>query len=392
MKSWRLLAIGVLALLTGCASTGGKSVEPTKIRYAQHEIDGDQLLDVGIVLFETIEEDEEDETYDPEIRRAEARYLPYQLKATLQPTGYWGSVAVIPNDEVVTDVYVWGTIVHSDGRQLEIDVDVADVTGVKWFSRRYSTEIDYDRYRKARRDRNDPFQDFYNRVANDLLEHRATLSDAELANTHRVARMKFARQLAPYAYGSYLQRDRGGLLRLARLPSDDDPMMRRVTQVRDRDLMLVDTLNSYYRDFHDEMHDPYLSWREASVQEMEAREELERKALTHRLLGAAAIAAAIANEVYGGQSTSHTATALLAFGGVKALQAGQEYAESATIHSDAIEELSDSFGAEISPAVVEIEGHRVRLTGSAEQQYREWQRMMRELYQAETGFSPRSLE
>jgi hypothetical protein len=390
LTGWRHLLMACLAaaLLAGCSSMGGNKVEPTKIRYAQHEIPEQQLLDLGIVLFEPGEVDDQDETFDPEIRRAEVRYLPFQLKSTLQPTGYWGSVAVIPNDAVITDVYVFGTILESNGEELVIDLRVADITGREWFRRRYASVVDLERYPRARRERTDPHQDLYNRVGNDLLAYRERLAPDQLIEIHRIARMRFAGKLAPDAFGDYVERDRRGLLQLARLPSEDDPMMQRVAQIRDRDLMLVDTLNAYYSDFHDEMREPYFAWREASLQEMEARAELRQKAWTRRLLGVAAFAAAIANEAYGGQSTSHTATALLAFGGVKALEAGQEYADSATIHTAAIEELSDSFAAEISPAVVEVEGHRVRLTGSAEQQYREWQDMMRALYRAETGFDP----
>jgi len=35
---------------------------------------------------------------------------------------------------------------------------------------------------------------------------------------------------------------------------------------------------------------------------------------------------------------------------------------------------------------VEVEGQTRRLTGNVEEQYREWRRMLHEIYSAETGF------
>ena len=55
---------------------------------------------------------------------------------------------------------------------------------------------------------------------------------------------------------------------------------------------------------------------------------------------------------------------------------------------DALRELGASFGADVQPVVVEVEGRTVELNGSAEEQYQEWRRLLREIFAAETGFSP----
>ena len=59
----------------------------------------------------------------------------------------------------------------------------------------------------------------------------------------------------------------------------------------------------------------------------------------------------------------------------------------AGLHLDAIAELSESFGNEAAPMVVNVEGQERRLTGTAEAQYESWRRLLREIYEAETGFS-----
>jgi hypothetical protein len=50
-----------------------------------------------------------------------------------------------------------------------------------------------------------------------------------------------------------------------------------------------------------------------------------------------------------------------------------------------LKELSQSFQAEVAPQVVDVEGRTLRLTGSAEEQYREWRELLRQLYLEETG-------
>ena len=53
----------------------------------------------------------------------------------------------------------------------------------------------------------------------------------------------------------------------------------------------------------------------------------------------------------------------------------------------AIAELSESFGAEAAPMVVNVEGQERRLTGTAQAQYEGWRRLLKDIYKAETGFT-----
>ena len=59
----------------------------------------------------------------------------------------------------------------------------------------------------------------------------------------------------------------------------------------------------------------------------------------------------------------------------------------AGLHLDAIAELSESFGNEAAPMVVNVEGQERRLTGTAEAQFESWRTLLRDIYEAETGFS-----
>ena len=50
-----------------------------------------------------------------------------------------------------------------------------------------------------------------------------------------------------------------------------------------------------------------------------------------------------------------------------------------------LKQLGESFQAEVQPMVVEVEGRTLQLQGTAEEQFREWRQLLKELYENETG-------
>ena len=73
--------------------------------------------------------------------------------------------------------------------------------------------------------------------------------------------------------------------------------------------------------------------------------------------------------------------------GLNTIMGGITRNSEASIHVEAIEELAVSFGSEAAPMVVNVEGQARRLTGTAAAQYESWRKILREIYEAETGFS-----
>jgi hypothetical protein len=57
------------------------------------------------------------------------------------------------------------------------------------------------------------------------------------------------------------------------------------------------------------------------------------------------------------------------------------------MHYEALQELGESFGSEMKPVVMELEGNKYELSGSVEEQYKRWRELLREIYYSETGFS-----
>jgi len=73
-------------------------------------------------------------------------------------------------------------------------------------------------------------------------------------------------------------------------------------------------------------------------------------------------------------------------GGGYSIYKGFETSKESEINKEAIEELGESFSTEIEPLVIDVDGKTTKLTGSAEQQYTKWKKLLNKIYHKETGF------
>jgi hypothetical protein len=380
----------LLVVLSGCATYYAQDVGPTPIMRAEEEIREDQLLDVGILVFkgaEITEEKAEKEGTHADIRKAEAHFIPYHLKNTLQQSAQWGSVQVVPAETDSFDLLVAGEILESNGEYLGLKIEVVDASGRSWFRKNYREEVGEAAYKNNRPGQKDAFQNLYNAIANDMAAFKNSLSPEEIRNLRTTAKLKFADDFAPEAFKGYLAQDADDLLAIKRLPADDDPMLQRLLRIREREYMFVDTLNEQYEQFYVAMWPSYENWRQLNVTERKAISEIRKKALTRQLLGALMIAGAVAAGVGNSNNTAVLQTGLILIGGQVILD-GFNISKEAEIHEASIRELSDSFSGEMKPVVMEFEGKQYELTGSAEEQFKKWRELLRKIYYAETGFEP----
>ena len=379
----------LLILLSGCA-TYQANVGPTPIMRAQKEIPEDQLMDVGIYTFtseEISEKEAEDEGTSNEIRKAEGHFMPYHLKNTLHQSSHWGAVRVIPAETDSMDLFVKGQIKESNGEHLTLEIEVIDATGRRWFTKKYKKEATPTSYTGNRPAEKDAYQDLYNLIANDMADFRKKLTPEDINKIRITAKLKFAEDFAPDAFDGYLAEGKKNQTEIKRLPADGDPMMARLLKIREREYMYVDTLNEQYDVFYNEMWPSYENWRQLNMTERKAMREIKRKALTRQLLGALLVAAAIA----AGSSDSSAGTAVqtgMILAGTQVIISGFNISKEAEINEAAIQELSESFGGEMNPVVMEFEGKQYELTGSAEEQFNQWRALLRKIYYAETGFEP----
>ncbi|MEM9689572.1 MAG: hypothetical protein AAF917_08845 [Pseudomonadota bacterium] len=387
-----LLLVAVLAT-SGCTVNEVITAEETELVVATTPVEEALLLDVGIVEFSTGIADDNDAAKTgifPEIRGAESRYIPYHLKQTLQGTGHWGAVRVIPSDAAFTDITVSGEILESNGEYIKVDVTVSDAQGRAWFQRRYETQTGVSSYSPNRNRREDPYQKVYNDIANDMYAHVQTLEAKDIQRVRQVSELKFFSDMSPLAYGEHLGQSEDGLLTPVRLPADNDPTVDRLRQIRERDRLVVDTLNEHYANFYYGIAIPYHDWRKVAREEAINYRQVRRSATMQTLIGVAVLAGSAAIDTdSSSRSTRNMKRGIQNIGisqGFESIFAGFTRRSEAKIHIEAIRELSESFGSEAAPMVIEVEGESRRLTGTAASQYEDWRRLLKNIYEAETGF------
>jgi len=401
MKGTVIRSLAMLCLAgvaAGCVVKETRPLPQLQAVQATQEVPEERLLDVGIHVFDAGIPKEVEENPDlaaetrvyPEIRRAEARYMPTRLRETLAGTAQWGVVRVVPELVDSTDVTIEGRILESTGKELKLAIRAVDATGRTWLEEEYEGEADTRSYKEGGNLGRDPFQNVYVNIANDLLEARRKLDAAQLVEVQRVADLRFASEFAPTAFEGYLARDeKSGRYSVERLPAESDPVLQRVEAIRERDATLVDTVSDGYAAFSERMSEPYGNWRRYTYDEILAEEKLKAQARTRMALGALAVAAAVlVPDSCGSSDCARVVDAArygAAAGGVMAISSGLKKREESKMHTDVLKELSSSFEAEAAPLVVDVEGRTLRLTGTAEEQYAEWRRLLHELYVEETG-------
>jgi hypothetical protein len=388
------LQLGGCAGLSGGAIPGRQVPDQMALTTAEKELTDKELLNVSIKVFDPGKLPDNENTrrgLSPEIRAAEARFIPIHLKYTMQRSGYWGLVRVVPDDDDGTEVLVRGRIEYSDGKSEALDIEVIDARNVVWFHKIYAETTENREQEQAEPEKQDIFQDLFNTITNDIIKYRNRLSPAEIEEIKRVAELRYAGAMAPDAFADYLTADTDGTTNILRLPAEDDPMLKRIRSIRARDDMLVDMINGYYEAYYLDLWEPYNNWRKFRSREVEVMERLERQALTRQVLGVAAIVGAIALSASGDSETRAQTSSLrdvMIMGGAAGIYSGYQKRKETAINKEVIEELGTSFSSEAKPLVIEVEGETVRLTGSAEQQYTRWRELLRQIYARETGLIP----
>ena len=384
-----VFTLALAFLVSACATHTVKTTSYTPVVQDSQDVPEDFLLDVGVSLFDPgIDEylgDDED-TANPEIRVAESRYAPYLLAETLQRSANWGIVRVMPNSESPMDVQVNGTILRSNGEAMIIRVVVNDSRGRHWYTEEYEEVISQFSYDSQNRQKNDPFQAIYNKIANDLLAYRQrNIEASEVQEIRTVSELLFAQRFSDDAFGNYLARDRNGEYQLTALPADNDPLLGRIRSIRERDFMFIDTVQDYFATYVRQMRLPYDSWREQSYQETITLRELEASARRRFIAGAAAVVGGIAAASNGGNWATQAGGATAVGAGAFLVKSGFDKQAEARIHMQALEELGESLENAVAPQVINLDDRTITLSGSVEEQYEQWRDILADLYAAEIG-------
>lgn len=391
----RLLLLTVAITLTACVSQTVRTVDMTAPSQPRTDIPEALLLDVGVALFDPgIPEDpekREQKVIIPDVREAEANFIPFTLKRMLQSTGQWGAVRVVPRPSNAVDVSVWGEILHSNGERLELKVAVSDATGKVWFNRRYVARASKYAYDTDLVPADiDPFQPIYRMIHDEMVAHREQLTAADIQNIRQVGELRFAEEFAPEAFSDYLVLERK-IYQLNRLPAENDPMLERIRSIREREYLFIDTLEEYYAEFRQDMSGPYQNWRKYTFEEAIALQELRAKARANTLAGVGAVVMGLAAQM-SDSTMARSAGQVGIIGGGVLLTQGFKYRAEARMHLSALEELGSSLQSEVTPSVIELEDRTITLTGTVDQQSEQWRDILRELYRSESGLETLSPE
>ena len=391
----KILRIALLALVTlsmlGCSTVIVRRVDMQPPKQTSKTIPEEQLLDVGIVVFDSnipeLYDDIVEANITPEVRRAEANWIANYTKDYLQATGNWGAVRAIPEPSIAVDLLITGGILHSDGERQVLEVIVSDSRGVVWIHEIFETFASKYAYGSDVPIEIDPFQTNFRALSDKMLAYQETLSPEEIHEIRNTTLIRYGKEIVPEAFGDYVTEDANGRFTLNRMPTPDDPTMAKIQQLLERELILIDTLDEYFDVFANGMEEPYRHWREGTYSEAIAkREELQRSKTRLRSGVVIAVLSALAQR----QSGSLTEIAGYAgvIGGATEIIGGIQDRANAKVHQERLEELGQSAGQQISPITIQLENATISTKGTYDEQFEKIIKIIRESYQKELGNIP----
>lgn len=327
-----------------------------------------QALNVGIEVFDSLETNEAVERSGAaifsEIRSTETQFLPVALRSTLLESNQWGIVRVLPDADPSMDLQINGTVIRSNGVDLLLKIRAVDSTGQIWLEREYADiarVADYPDTAPSLLDRGgityneDPFQDIYNAIANDLIDIRNAMDANMLRRISDVTQMRYASDLAPEAFAEFLTTDAQNLLTIARLPAQNDPLLGHVADIRARNDVFIDTIDEYYESLYQDLKPIYDIWRQYSFEQVNEELDSARRARSG--------------------STDR--------GSFEAMSQNYNRYKWNKIFEQEFVALASGFIRETAPAVLELSQNVNGLTGPVEEQYAQWRVLLRGLFEIE---------
>lgn len=293
----------------------------------------------------------------PRIRAIEAHFLPFVLRETLVATGEWGAVRVVTGPDDAAEVGISGSIVQSDGERLELRVQAVDASGRLWFDRSFASDLADESEQPGDKEQQSPFQPLYDEIAVTMQEARSHLDEQALARIREISLLRYAVELAPSAFGTYLESDLEGRYTLVRLPARDDPMLDRIERIRLTEYVITDTVDAKYRELHEEIASTYALWREYRRKSLLYDEQNARRAEKTK------------SEAPKGSYT-----------GIRNLYDNYKWDRVTAQEQD---RLAIAFNNEVGPVVDAMEARIADLEAWVDAKYAEWHRLLEQVFEAE---------
>lgn len=294
----------------------------------------------------------------PEVRKIEARFLPFVLREILEQSDSWGAVRVVPEVSDGDEISVRGRIEKSDGETLEVSLSAVDALGKEWVSGTYSMA-------SGTGDPNSSveisasFRNVFRQFATELNEARSALPEGELSRNREVALLRYAHSLLPSAYSEYLSVLQDGSVDVRRLPDVQDPTLVRIRRIREFEHRFIDAMDEQYEKLYSQTENSYNLW-------LRYQERLTRYRIT-------------------GERRRQNREQSDRPGSYNAMRESYEQYKWLKMEEQNLRKWARGFKNEVDPTVVEVEGQIVELDGSLEQRYEEWRRLLSALFEQETS-------
>jgi hypothetical protein len=292
------------------------------------------------------------------VREAETRYLPMYLRFRLEQSMSFVAVRVLPLLDNGAELRISGEILRSDGAVLELAIKAQDSSGRVWLDQLYAGTAVASESLSDDALAEDPFAAVFSDIVRDLQGTASQLNAADVRSIKTIALLRYGLGLVPSAFTPYLDESAEGVITLKRLPASDDPILGRILAIREREYLFIDVVDEEYRQFYDDVKPVYDLWRQFQREQTDST------------------AARTAREL--------NAPSDFRRGSYRALQESYNNYRWAKLQELYVDELGEGFTNEVEPTELELNDSLFRLTGSLDQQYREWRRILAELFTLET--------
>lgn len=344
----------VVLAVTGCASkpvvNKEQPVDTELLRFPS----ANRGLNVSIAVFDP--GNTNDRRTFTAVRTAETHYLSTVLRQTLIESGHWGAVRVAPSEDSTAEIQIRGTVIQSDGVSLGLRIEAVDSTGRVWIDREYSDLATDHTYDFETSDLQEPFNDLFNRISNDMYRVLSELTEQEVSKIMDTAMLKYAIALSPETFSRYLKRAEDGTVIVTGLPARDDPMYQRVRKIRETEYLFIDALDEQMMNLRRKMREPYAYWRRYAFELIQYNDKIENS----NRRNSSANTFAEMRDVY-------------------------ELYQESRLNEDELRKLSRAFDNEVTETVMELEDTVIRLEGTIENQYEQWREILRQIYRQERG-------
>lgn len=391
---WAVVAF-ILTFLGACATSGGSpSVGPRNVeggggiladaRASSASAYAPVSLTINISQFDPgIPSDPnqyEEKGVWPELRRTESVRFSLGVTRALEEASYFDRVKMSPDMSSSASFYVSGEILESNGEDVRIKVKVLDASGKTVLLKRFSHRVPEYALSDPRQRGADLYDPLFEKVARDIVSSVKRTNVRRMESLQSIEELSFAAAFAPDYFDRYLNVNSRGRTKLLGAPTNDDPMLLRVRSVRLKDQEFLDKLQENYTNFVRTTNQPYYVWQRSAFREAKAAREAEAARNARVLMGALAIGLAAGMASNADSYGDALGAGAVATVGAAALKSGIERGKDAKSHIGSLNELGRSLNTQLAPTVMTLEDEVVEFTGSAAEQYAQWQDYLRRVY------------